>query len=152
MFDKTMGTRRRSNRPSRRWNRNETSPGMGLRTAQPRRTRRKASQATPSPAAAPSAPACPPPPDPAPRHPPHRSQAHPDQERRYKAVTNRNVARGLAVAYLGEEQRAEEAGEEEEGAGEEHHGEPQSRSHQTRAAGTSAGGPDDATSLHSGTR
>ena len=60
--------------PSRRWNRNETSPGMGLRTAQPRRTRRMASQATPSPAAAPSAPACPPPPDPAPRHPPHRSK------------------------------------------------------------------------------
>lgn len=74
MFDKTMGKRRRGNRPSRRWNRNETSPGMGLRMAQPRRTRRKASQATPPPAAAPSAPACPPPPDPAPRHPPHRSQ------------------------------------------------------------------------------
>jgi hypothetical protein len=56
---------------------------------------------------------------------------------------------GLAVAYLGEEERAEEAGEEEEGAGEEHHGKPQSRSQQTRTAGTSAGGPDDATSLHS---
>ena len=41
-------------------------------------------------------------------------------------------AAGLAVAYLGEEQRAEEAGEEEEGAGEEHHGKPQSHSHQIR--------------------
>lgn len=83
-----MGSRRRGNRPTRRWNRNETSPGMGSRMAQPRRTRRKASRATPPPAAAPSAPACPPPPDPAPQ------PAHPDQERRYKAATNRSMARG----------------------------------------------------------
>ena len=59
---------------------------MGSRTAPPRRTRRRASRATPPPAAAPSAPACPPPPDPAPQ------PAHPDQERRNRAATNRNAA------------------------------------------------------------
>lgn len=68
MYDKT------SNRPMQRWNRNETSPGMGSRTAQPRRTRRKASPATPPPTAALSVPAYPPPPDPAPHLPPHHSQ------------------------------------------------------------------------------
>lgn len=68
MYDET------SNRPMQRWNRNETSPGMGSRTAQPRRTRRKASPATPPPTAALSVPAYPPPPDPAPHLPPHHSQ------------------------------------------------------------------------------
>ena len=117
--------------PSRRWNQNETSPGMGLQTAQPRRTRRMASQATPSPAAAPSAPACPPP-----RilhHATRRTAASPPRSGATLQGSNESErAAGLAVAYLGEEQRVEEAGEEEEGAGEEHHGKPQSRSHQTR--------------------